>query len=104
MAVQAEGGCLMNRALDTNTWLETTNQLCAIKIVLSDRDPCEDDMSPISDTSPRPKQQPGDASPLHVASKAIGPAGSILVSPEVWREHFPHDMKQALQVAPDLGD
>ena len=94
----------MNRAWDTNTWSETTNQLCAIMTVLADRDPREDGMSPITDTSPRPKQPPGGALPLHVANKGIWEAGSIPIHPEVWRKHIPHDMKRALQVALDLGD
>ena len=94
----------MNRAWDTNTWLETTNHLCAVMNVLADGDPREDDISPISDTSPRPKHQPGDTLPLHVASRGIGAAGSIPISLETWRKHVPHDMKRALHVAPELGD
>ena len=78
--------------------------MCYNDCVLADGDPREDDMSPISDTSPRPKQQPDGALPLHVASKGIGAAGSIPISPGVWCKHVPHDMKPALQVAPDLGD
>ena len=94
----------MNRAWDTNTWLETTNHLCALMAVLADREPREDDILPISDTSPRPKQQPGETVPLHVASKGIGAAGSMPINPEVWNKHVPYDMKWVLQVAPDLGD
>ena len=94
----------MNWAWDTNTWLGSTDHLCAIMAVLADRDPREDDISPISDTSPRPKQQPGETLPLHVASKGIGAAGSIPINPEVWNKHLPCDMKRALLVAPDLGD
>ena len=94
----------MNRAWDTNTWLETTNHLCAIMNIPADRDPREENISPVSDTSPRPKQQPDDTLPLHVASKGIGTAGSIPISPEIWHMHLPRDMKRALHVAPDLGD
>ena len=72
--------------------------------VLADRDPREDDILPVSDTSPRPKQQPEDTLPLHVASKGIGVAGSIPINPEVWHRHLPRDMKWTLHVAPDLGD
>ena len=94
----------MNRAWDTNTWLEITNHLCPIMTMLVDRDPREDDISPVSDTHPRPKQQPGDTPPPNVASKGIGVAGSKPISPEIWHKHLPQDMKRALQVAPNLGD
>ena len=41
----------MNRAWDTTTWLETTEHLCAVMSVLAERDPREDDISPVMDTS-----------------------------------------------------
>ena len=94
----------MNRAWDTATWMETTEHLCAVMTVLAERDPREDDISPVTDTSPRPKHEPGDTLPLHVARNGIGAAGSIPIGADVWEKHLPCDIKRALTVAPDLGD
>ena len=94
----------MNRAWDTVAWMETIDRLCAVMTVLAERDPREDDISPVTDTSPRPKHKPGNTLPLHVASHGIGAAGSIPIGADVWEKHVPRDIKRALTVAPDLGD
>ena len=73
----------MNRVWDTATCLETTEHLCAIMSVLAHRDPREDAISRVTDTSPRPKHKPGDMLPLHIASNGIGAAGSIPIAADV---------------------
>ena len=50
----------MNRAWDRGLWSTTTEHITAVMAVLADRDPREEDISPPSDTSPKPKQTPGD--------------------------------------------
>ena len=94
----------MNRAWERRLWTTTTEHITAIMAVLVDRDPREEDISPPSDTSPKPKQRPGDPLPLHVAQKSIGAAGAIRIEPDTWRKHKPAGMDRALRVAPDMGD
>ena len=94
----------MNRAWDRGLWTTTTEHITAVMAVLADRDPREEDISPPSDTSPKPKQTPGDPLPLHVAQKGIGAAGAIPIEPDTWRKHKPVGMERALRIAPDMGE
>ena len=94
----------MNRAWDQGLWNTTTEHITKVMAVLADRDPREEDISPPSDTSPKPKQTPGDPLPLHVAQKGIGAAGAIPIDSDTWREHKPAGMERALRVAPDMGE
>ena len=94
----------MNRAWDRGLWTTTTEHITAVMAVLADRDPREEDISPPSDTSPKPKQTPGDPLPLHVAQKGIGAAGAIPIEPDTWRKHKPAGMERALRIAPDMGE
>ena len=94
----------MNRAWDRGLWTTTIEHITAVVAVLADRDPREEDISPPSDTSPKPKQTPGDPLPLHVARKGIGAAGTIPIESDTWRKHKPAGMDRALRVAPDMGE
>ena len=49
----------MNRAWDRGLWTTTTEHITAVVAVLADHDAREEDISPPSDTSPKPKQTPG---------------------------------------------
>ena len=73
----------MNWARDTPTWLQTIVHLCPVMAVLADRDLREDNISPPTDTSPRPKRKPSKALPLQVDGEGIGAAGSIPIPPYV---------------------
>ena len=90
----------MNRAWDRGLWTTTTEHITAVMALLADRDPREEDISPPSDTSPKPKQTPGDPLPLHVAQTA----GAIPFEADTWRKHKPAGMERALHIAPDMGE
>ena len=94
----------MNRASDRGLWTTTTEHITTVMALLADRDPGEEELSPPSDTSPKPKQTPGDPLPLHVAQKHIGAAGAIPIEPDTWRKHKRAGMERALCIAPDMGE
>ena len=94
----------MNRSWDRGLWTTTTKHITAVMAVLVDRDPREEDISPPSDTSCKPKQTPGDPPPLHVAQKGIRAAGAIPIESDTWHKHKPASMDRSLRVAPDMGE
>ena len=72
--------------------------------LLADRETKYDDISPPTDTGPRPERNPGEALPLHATSKGIAAAGSIPMPRHVWCKHVPDDMETTLRLAPNLDD
>ena len=94
----------MNRAWDRGLWTTTTQHITAVMALLADCDPGGEDISPSYDTSPKPKQTPGDPLQLHVAQKGIGAAGAIPIQSDTWRKHKPAGMEGALRVALDMEE
>ena len=57
----------LNRAHDRGAWEQTADHLVAVLTAVTDLDPREVDISPPSDTSPKPPQTPQGTLPQHVA-------------------------------------